>query len=174
MISPVIVRAALVCVLMIALVLSCLGQEKAVSLSAGPLISMQLQKFEKAEEAGTGIGFEVSGDKRLSKRSGIILQSTLTRNRYKTPDEYSGITSLFLKPGYKWHLHRQPIYFQALCGIETELNDGFTTISFTLGCGKEFRLRENIIMAGVDLIDGDNSRRIHLKAAFVLYRKIKV
>ncbi len=143
------------------------------SISAGPLISFPL-RGNVIPDVKTGIGIEATGQYNTSTKSALLLQAGLTSfpvqetmNRYNTR-----FTLLSLKGGYKYDMGSSGVFINGLVG--TDIEAGFSTISFTIGGGKRFYVKGgHFIDAGIDYIDGDTERRLNIKVAFSLLQRSK-
>lgn len=150
------------------------AQKGEKSISVGPLISFPLDNT--TPKFLTGLGLEVIGQYNFSKKSAILLQTSLAF--YGVDDRlgyqmfHSQIFSL--KGGYKYQIGASGFFTNVLAGIETESRYSLVFYSFTLGAGKRFTMKNsNFIDAGIDYIAGDTERRINVKATFSLLRRPK-
>ncbi|MBE7172787.1 MAG: hypothetical protein INR73_19585 [Williamsia sp.] len=152
------------------------AQKGAKSIAAGPLIS-----FPLATESGggrsnlnPGFGLEAVGQYNLSDKSALLLKATLASWGYKyifNPYGAKRLTLLTLQGGYKYQFGSSGFFINGLLGTDIELRDTYASISFTVGAGKRFILKNNrFIDAGIDVVGGDAEGRVNLKAIFSLFQ----
>ncbi|MEP7229159.1 MAG: hypothetical protein ABI691_02840 [Ginsengibacter sp.] len=162
--------------LFIGIFISAWAQKGEKSISAGPLIS-----FPFAPESSTGqndinpgLGLEAIGQYNFTDKSALLLKTTLTSWGYKKNGiiyDTKRLTLFSLQFGYKLQFLNSGFFIDGLVGTDTELRDGFTTISFTLGAGKRFMIKDNGFMnVAIDLVGGDVENRINLKVIFSLFQ----
>ena len=143
------------------------------SIAVGPLLSFPLATESRTGQSDLkpGVGLEAIGQYNLSYRSALLLKMTLASWGYKKGVTYDTkrLTFLSLQSGYKFKFGNSGFFVNGLVGTDTELKDGFTTISFTLGAGKRFTVRDDrFIDAGIDLVGGDAEGRVNFKVIFSL------
>ena len=144
------------------------------SIAAGPLISFPVATESRTGQSDLkpGVGLEAIGQYNFSSRSALLLKITLASWGYKKGAityDTKRLTFLSLQGGYKFQFGNSGFFVNGLVGSDTELQDGFTTISFTLGAGKRFTVRDDrFIDAGIDLIGGDAEGRVNVKVIFSL------
>ena len=131
------------------------------SISAGPLISFPLEN-NKIPGFKTGLGIEATGQYNISNKSAMLLQAGLTSfGRKQVINNFEkGLLLISLKGGYKCNIGSSGFFINGLAGADIEVAEGFSSISFTVGAGKRFAVKDiYIIDAGIDYIDADTERR---------------
>ncbi|MES2650016.1 MAG: outer membrane beta-barrel protein [Bacteroidota bacterium] len=147
------------------------AQKGSINLSAGPLVSFPLDRYN-INGYKTGVGVEFTGEFNLSNKSALLFQAGFTNLPAESvPDTYQeNLKILSLKIGYKYNIGSSGFYVNGLGGTDIEYKNDFSTISFTLGAGKRFTIKEKYFLdAGIDYIDGDTQRRLNFKVAFILF-----
>ena len=142
------------------------------SIAAGPLISFPIGSDGFPSILKTGVGLEAIGQYNFSNSSALQLKTTLTSWRYKyrigSPRR---LTLLSLQGGYRYQFGTSGFFINGLAGTDIDLADRFSTISFTLGSGKRFVVKDRyFIDAGIDLVKGDAEGRVNFKAIFSLFQ----
>jgi hypothetical protein len=152
------------------------AQKGEKTIAAGPLISFPLptETVTGRSDLKTGIGLEAIGQYNVSKKSALVLKATLSSWRYRSnliSYERNRLNFFTVQGGYNYQFHPSGLFLNGLVGSDFELYDGFSTVSFTLGLGKRFRVREiYFIDAGIDLVGGDAESRVNIKALFSIFR----
>ncbi|MDP4107494.1 MAG: hypothetical protein Q8935_21380 [Bacillota bacterium] len=147
------------------------------SIAAGPLISFPIGSDGFPSILKTGGGLEAIGQYNFSNRSALLLKMNLTSWGYK--ERMSGygprrLTFLSLQGGYKYQFGSSGFFINGLAGTDIDLGDRFSTISFTLGAGKRFTVKDDrFIDVGVDLAGGDAEGRVNFKVIFSLIQWLK-
>jgi hypothetical protein len=120
---------------------------------------------------------EALGQYNVSNNGALLLKSTLASwsyKRYVTGFGTDRITFLTFQGGYRYQFGGSGFFINGLVGSDIELDDGFATISFTLGAGKRFPIKDiYFIDAGIDLVGGDAESRVNFKALFSLFQRPK-
>ncbi len=146
------------------------AQKGEKSIAAGPLISFPIG----ISNLKIGLGLEAIGQYNFSDRSALLLKTNLASWSYKpglSTDDTRRLTFLTLQGGYRYQFENSGFFINGLVGVDIELADGFSSISFTLGGGKRFIVKNiYFIDTGLDLVGGDAENRINLKAVFSLLR----
>jgi hypothetical protein len=155
------------------------AQKGAVSIAAGPLISIPVA-FREARvytNLKPGAGIVAIGQYNVSDKSALLLQMGLAVYGNKYYFNYYGqrrISIFSLQGGYKYHLGSRGYFINGLAGFDSYSNYG-SAICFGLGAGKQFIIKEAyFINGGVDYMFGDTDPRFNFKAAFSLCRKPKI
>ena len=148
------------------------AQKGEKSIAAGPLISFPLGSDGFPSMLKTGGGLEAIGQYNFSNRSALQLKATLTSWRHKERNyDTRKLTFLSLQGGYRYQFGTSGFFINGLAGTDMEIADGYSTISFTLGAGKRFMVKDlYFIDAGIDLVRGDAEGRVNFKAIFSLLR----
>ena len=150
------------------------AQKGEKSIAAGPLISFPVAR-DGISYLKIGVGLEAIGQYNFSKNSALLLKTTLASWRYTKAIivETKRLTFLTVQGGYKYQF-ASGFFINGLVGYDIDLYDGFKTISFTLGAGKRFILKdEHFIDAGIDLVGGDADGRINIKAVYSVFQWLK-
>ena len=151
------------------------AQKGEKSIAAGPLMSFPLANSNRGESnLKTGMGLETIGQYNFSNKSALLLKLTFSSWSYKEDVIVYGtkrLSLLTIQGGYQYQFGSSGFFINGLVGTDIELNDAFTTISFTLGAGKRFIINDTyFIDAGIDLVGGDADARVNIKALFSLFR----
>ena len=153
------------------------AQKGETSFAAGPLISFPLGTESRSGQSDlkTGIGLEGIGQYNFSEKSALILKAILASWSYKESVrsyyENNRLTLLTFQGGYRYQFGASGFFINGLVGVDIDLQDRFTTGSYTLGGGKRFTMKENrFIDAGIDLIGADAQARVNIKVIFSLFR----
>ena len=151
------------------------AQKGDISLSLGPMIS-----FPTASHTipgyKIGAGIEATGQYYFASRSSLLFQIGFTSFGTKQVQNYyeNNLKLISIKGGYRYDIGSSGFFLNALVGTDIEAEDNFTTVSFTLGAGKRFLVKDfYFIDAGIDYIDGDTERRVNIKVAFGILRRAK-
>jgi len=145
------------------------------SISIGPLVSFPLANH-RIPNYKTGIGIEVTGQYNMSDKSSLLLQAGLSSFGAEQLTDYheKSLTLISLKGGYKYDITSSGFFIAGLLGTDIEPADEFSSISFTIGAGKRFAVKNNyFIDAGIDFIGGDTENRVNIKVAFSVFQKSK-
>lgn len=151
------------------------AQKGDLNISVGPMISFPTANH-RIPGYKIGGGIEATGEYYLASRSAILLQAGRTSLGRKQVFNYynKNLKLISLKGGYKYDIGSSGLFLNGLIGTDIEVEDKFTSASFTLGAGKRFFVKDiYFIDAGIDYIDGDTERRINIKAAFSILRRPK-
>ncbi len=148
------------------------AQKGEKSITAGPLISFPVATTGQSD-LNPGLGLEATGQYNFSDRSALLLKTALTSWGYKKDViiyDTKRLTFLTVQGGYKFQFVNSGFFVNGLVGTDNDLQDGFTTISFTLGAGKRFMFKDDrFIDAGIDLVGADAQSRVELKVIFRLF-----
>lgn len=145
------------------------------SIAAGPLISIPLGLETQGSAYNTGFGAEIVGQYNFSVKSALLLKTTLATWGIKNSNsrfETNRLTLFTVQGGYKYQFHPSGFSISGLVGVDVDLSDSFTSVSFTLGAGKRFFLKnDRFIDVGIDFVGADAEERVNIKALFSLFRR---
>jgi hypothetical protein len=145
--------------------------EKAVA--AGPLISFPLGLESRTSGFKIGVGAEIIGQYNVSNKSALLLKTGLTSWAYKesVSNYYAKRLSLLtLQGGYRYQFSTSGFFIDGLVGLDIDLNDTYTSASFTLGASKRFTKKERFIDVGIDFVGADAEERVNIKVLFSLFK----
>ena len=120
--------------------------------------------------------YRATGQYYFASRSSLLFQIGFTSFGTKQVQNYyeNNLKLISIKGGYRYDIGSSGFFLNALVGTDVEAEDNFTTVSFTLGAGKRFLVKDfYFIDAGIDYIDGDTERRVNSKVAFGILRRAK-
>jgi hypothetical protein len=152
------------------------AQKGEKNIFVGPLVSLPVggDRFGSTN-LKPGLGLEVSGQYGLSDPSALLVQAGFTSWRYKESVanfyQARSLNFLIIHGGYRYYFGSSGFFINGLAGVDIDLDDSFTTISFNLGAGKRIKINENRNMdLGLDFIGADAENRVNIKALFNIWK----
>jgi hypothetical protein len=167
-------KTAIILLLVTGLSAQAEAQKGEKSIAAGPLISFPLGLESRGSHYKTGLGAEILGQYNVSNRSALLLKITLASWAYKERYVLYGakrLSFLTLQGGYRYRFGTSGYFMDGLVGVDMDLHDSFTSVSFTLGAGKRLIVNEERFFdVGIDFVGGDAEERLNIKVLFTLFR----
>ena len=155
------------------------AQKGAISIAAGPLISIPVGLNDTGKpNLKPGAGLVIIGQYNLSDKGALLLQTSLAAygNSHLLLN-YTGQT-IFISSiygGYKYGLGSAGYFINGLAGFSSYSIHAISYTDFVVGAGKRITIKEAFFIdAGVDFVFGDTDNRFNIKAVFSLLRRPKV
>ncbi|MBA2329857.1 MAG: hypothetical protein H0V91_09575 [Flavisolibacter sp.] len=118
---------------------------------------------------------EAIGQYNFSNRSALLLKTSFTSWAYQNWALYyresRRVSFLTIQGGYGYQFGTSGFFINGLAGLDADLHDSFTSVSFTLGAGKRFIVNEDRFLdVGIDFVVADAENRLKIKVLLSLFR----